>query len=276
MIAARNMGNVAGLDTEQMPEEREARLKNTILEKQLFRKIYGIIHRVSMISRPLAARAGSLYKKGHARWRGLERMYKFHSTSPLPDTSEKNVLRASEMLEKAAAQIEEGKFKEAEETYLSVIKLDPQNVEAFEGLGKTYLKMGQMEEAKETFEHIVKHWSERDLSYACLAQIAAGQNDWPQAKDLYLHALSINNQPVEYHVNLAEVYRKLDDNEKAFSSLQKAQTLEPNNPKILNQLLDLSIILKNKVLAEEILLKIKTVNPDHGKLDELDKRVKDL
>ena len=97
-----------------------------------------------------------------------------------------------------------------------------------------------------------------------------------KAKNLYLHALSINNQVLEYHLNLSEVYQSLGDNEKSLSSLQKAQALEPNNPKVLDQLLQVSILVGNKSLAQEVLDKIKKVNPDHGKLGELEEKVKAL
>lgn len=276
VIAARHMPNVVNLEVNEIPEEREARLKSAILEQRLFRKIYNIFNKINFLALPIFGFFNKIYQKGYTRLKILERFYKFHSASPLPDSAEKNDLRIQELSEKAGQALLDGDFKSAEANYLSLIKINPHQPEGFEGLGRTYLKMGEWEQAEETFTHVTKHWPERDFGFAALAQTAEDKGDWEEAKDLYLHALSINNQPVDYHFNLARVYKELKDNDKAMSSLQKAQTLEPNNPRVLDQLLEVSIILKNKTLAQEVLEKIETVNPDHGKLDELEKKVKGL
>jgi len=75
---------------------------------------------------------------------------------------------------------------------------------------------------------------------------------------------------------LVDVYLGLGDKEKALSSLQKAQQLEPNNPKILDRILHVSILLGNKPLAEEAYDKIVRVNPENGKLEDYKKRIKAL
>ena len=79
-----------------------------------------------------------------------------------------------------------------------------------------------------------------------------------------------------HHLGLADLYVSLSEKEKALSSLQKAQALEPNNPKILDQLFLVSVLLKNRELAEEAFNKIKKINPDHGRLGEFEKKLKAL
>ena len=276
IVASRHIASVMNLDVSGIPQEREAQLKSTIIEKRFFRKFYNFFQTTGRIFGPVIGIAQSFYKRGQDKIKALERLYKFQSGSPLPDSDKKSDLRIQDLFVEADNALKDGKAKDAEEKYLSILKLNPNYVDAFEGLGKTYLFNKEWGQARETFEHIIKHWPERDLAYASLGQVEQNEGNLEEAKDNYLHALSINNEVSNYHFNLAEVYIDLKENEKAISSLQKAQALSPNNPKILDQLLNISIILKNKSLAQEALDKIKVINPDHGKLKELDKRVKDL
>jgi tetratricopeptide (TPR) repeat protein len=154
--------------------------------------------------------------------------------------------------------------------------VDPESVEAYKGLGEAYINMKEWDQARETFEYMTKHWPQEDEGFASLAIVEEEKGNLEAAKDHFLHALSINNEVVEYHIDLSDLYLRLSDKEKALSSLQKAQALAPNNPKILDQIFTVSILLKNKQLAEEVLIKIKKVNPDHGKLSEFEKKTKSL
>lgn len=276
IIMARHMPQAAALDVSGLPEEREARLKSTILETRMLRKFNTVWKKSSAIFRPVVYMAADVYKVGVKQLRRLERTYKFHSASGLPDTTQKAGLKLQELLDKAKADFSTDKIDEAEKSYLSALKLNATELAAYEGLGKIYVKRQEWEAAHETFEYIIKNWPQHDEAFALLALVEEVTGHLEKAKDLYLHALSINNKVIDYHLNLAEVYLSLDDKEKAISSLQKAQDMEPNNPKVLDQLLQASILVGNKSLAQEALEKIKKVNPEHGKLDELEEKIKAL
>ncbi len=276
IVAVRHLPEAAALDVGSLPEERQARLKSTILEAQLLRKANNFWKKASIVFVPLARFLFLSYKTGVKHLRVLERTYRFHTASPLPDTSAKAELKLQALLEKGRAALEGGNLAQAEESYLEVLKINAATLEAYNGLGRVYVKRQEWDQARETFNYISKNWPGHDQSFALLAMVEEVAGNLEKAKNLYLHALSINNNVLEYHQNLAEIYLSLGDNEKALSSLQKAQALEPNNPKILDQLLQVSILVGNKSLAQEVLDKIKKVNPEHGKLGELEEKVKGL
>ena len=52
------------------------------------------------------------------------------------------------------------------------------------------------------------------------------------------------------------------------SYLKEAVTIESGNPKYLDRLIELSIILKDKNLAETSLSKLKEINPENKKINE--------
>lgn len=274
IIASRHWKAAAILDLDSLPEEREAKLKSSILETRLLRKLNDSWKKGSAVFMPVKNLVATGYGQLLKRLKGLERAYRFHASSPLPDSSQKADIKLQDILEQAKTAFSQNQLAQAEAHYLSVLKFNPSELEAYEGLGKIYVKRQEWEQARETFDYIIKNWPQHDQAFALLAMVEEIAGNLEKAKDQYLHALSINNKAVDYHINLAGIYQELGDNEKALSSLQKAQALEPNNPKVLDQLLQTSILLENKSLAEEVLEKIRKVNPEHGKLDELAEKVK--
>ena len=274
MIAVRHAPKAAALDISDLPEERDAQLKSTILENRLLRKIDGFAKGVSNIFAPITKVFGQWYSRGIKRMRSMERTYRFQTG--LPDSSKKASLKVRDRLEAAAEALSSNKLSSAESNFLSVLKMDPHSLEAYTGLGDTYRAMGEFDQARETFSYVIKHWPQEDIGFARLAGIEEASGNLEKAKDHFLHALSINNEVAMHHLGLADLYVSLSEKEKALSSLQKAQALEPNNPKILDQLFLVSVLLKNRELAEEAFNKIKKINPDHGRLGEFEKKLKAL
>lgn len=274
IIAAKHTKKAAALDLAQLPEEREAILKSSILENKLLRKIDKVFKIASKVVNPSQKFLNQFFGKGIKRIRKIERSYRFQTG--LPDSSKKTEIKSKDLLKEAQEVLESGDLQKAESQYLSAIKIDPESPDAYKGLGNVYIKTQEWEQARETFEHVAKHWPQEAEAFASLAVIEEQTGNLEKAKDHYLHALSIDNEIAQYHVGLSELYLRLSEKEKALSSLQKAQALEPNNPRILDQLFNVSILVANKQLAQEVLEKIKKSNPDHGKLKEFEKRVKSL
>jgi len=274
VIIARHAPKAAALDVSTLPEEREAQLKSSILENRLLRKIDSIFKISTHILAPLTRNFTRWYEQGKTRMRSLERAYRFQGG--LPDSEKKSAKKAQATAREAQENFAQSNFTKAETLYLSAIKMDPLSAESYMGLGTTYAKMNEWEQARETFEYVTKTWPQNDEAFAALAMVEENQGNTDEAKDHFLHALSINNEVIDYHLGLAELYLAKDDKEKAFSSLQKAQVLEPNNPKVLDRLLQVSILVGNKEIASEVLEKIKKSNPDHGKISEFEKTIKEL
>ena len=274
IIASRHLKAAAILEVEKIPEEREAILKKSILENRLLRKVDFIFKMLQKIVCPLQGLASRLFGKGLQKIKSLEKAYRFHGT--LPDSSKNAKEKVNELLKQADDAMQAANWRQAESKYLSTIKINPESADAYIGLGEAYRKMREQDQARETFEYASSHWPQEDRAFASIGRLDLEKGDLEQAKGQFLHALSINNEIVDYHMELADIYLRLSDNEKVLSSLQKAQNLEPNNPKILDQLFLVSVLLSNKNLAEEALMKIKTVNPDHGRMEEFEKKVKEL
>ena len=77
-------------------------------------------------------------------------------------------------------------------------------------------------------------------------------------------------------MSLAEVYRELEEEEKALQTAQRALLLAPNNPKILDFLINISIIMSDKELAADYLGRLKEINPENQKITEFMERLDNL
>ncbi|MBI3626728.1 tetratricopeptide repeat protein, partial [Candidatus Uhrbacteria bacterium] len=76
--------------------------------------------------------------------------------------------------------------------------------------------------------------------------------------------------------DLGRIYARLNKPAAALKSFAKAVKIEPNNPKYLDQLLEMSIITRDKETAEDVLGRLEAVNPGNQKLTEFRQRIEEL
>ena len=91
-----------------------------------------------------------------------------------------------------------------------------------------------------------------------------------------MRSISLSDDNYLYFLHLAEVYLELDDKEKALKTAQRAYILAPNNPKILDFLINLCIIIQDRSLAVDYLEQFKAVNPEDNKIIDFNARIDNL
>ena len=121
-----------------------------------------------------------------------------------------------------------------------------------------------------------------------MAAIYEEQKKWPEARQTYEHSLKIAKQAMKNNeglkeVNISEIYFSLSFVEKedgyleaALENIHEALEHEPNNPRYLDLILDLSIMRKDKELALVFLEKLALVNPENNKLSEWQDKILNL
>ena len=80
----------------------------------------------------------------------------------------------------------------------------------------------------------------------------------------------------EIYFSLAWVEREVGDLDAALENIREALDLEPNSPRYLDLILDLSIMKKDKDLALASLEKLTSVNPENNKLSDWKDKVDSL
>ncbi|MBI5254350.1 hypothetical protein HY932_01045 [Candidatus Falkowbacteria bacterium] len=248
-IIIRRLPQIKILNVDTIKEEKEARVRDRILRERLNRGSVRMKRKIRNFCAPLVA----LIKKkiGNARKKlmDLEKKYKTGEEIEKKKKMKRSVY-LRELLDSASQNLKEEKFSEAEKIFIDVLSCDAQNVEAYRGLAKLYF-------LKKEFDHSIQ-------IYKCLLKLVLkdSKND--------------TGKVVEDLLNFASAYSAVNKRDEMLVTLQKAYKLSPNNPKVIDLLLENSIISGNKSLAWEMCKRMEQVNPDNQKLGEYQRRIEEL
>lgn len=272
VIVARKFSVLANLDVASIPAEKEARFKERIISNRLKRNLIQRSAKLGRLFLPIIMGIGRLIKSN------LHKLYQLKNDYQAKEEGQdSNIGQRTEQL---FLQVEEckrrGDLALAENKCIEIIGLDSKNIEAFKALGRLYFEKKQYEEAKQTFEHVLKLKEDDEDIYENLAQIAREKGDLDQARDEYLKSININKQNAQTHFSLALVYQAMGKWPEAIRSLKKALKIEPANPKYLDTMLEISIIIKDKALALDAYQKLFKTNPGNNKIAEFKKQIDGL
>ncbi len=241
-LVARKLAVLRRIDVEAMTKERNARVKQDIIAQRLKRKLTDGWRWLSTHSQPVREASHRRMQDFLHRIEALEAEYRRRAQNLKPPTQEESQQRIHALLDEGIALRKEGLTEKAEKKYIEAIGLAPNSVEAFQSLGELYLE-------KREYDH-----AEESLSYA----------------------LKLNPRSAGLLLDLAQVYAASGNPAAALSCCQQAVGIEPNDPKNLHALLEASIAMDERELAERTLKQLKTANPENQKLDELEAQIKAL
>lgn len=275
-LVARHLRSLIGLDVDQVPGIQPARLKQSLLEQRLQRQI-------NNVSKPVIEKvhgtAKTIYQWAHNNSEKLillEESYRRKLLGkPLTDVLARQQQKQN-MLSEAEVLTEQEKYTEAEQVYLKLLSLEPTSIEAYEGLGTLYYRKRDYEEARQTFEHLAKLHGGGEAGYGGLGLVAAERGDLRAAASAYQHSLIINPKAVSVHYNFTKVYESMDNLPKAINHINLALSLEPENPRYLDYGINLAILQRDAVMAEQLVERLAATNPDNQKLPQYRQAIQDL
>ncbi len=282
VIVYRKLPQLATLDVDNLPIEKEARKKKEIMLKRIeaegkaarerwakrfspLRKLWG---KVQLQFRVYVGRIEKLLRHQQKQKIALE-------TPPTPAPEKEN--KALESIREAEQFLAGGDNDRAEEAFIAAIKYDPGSAAAYRGLGSTYMAKGQFKEARETFAFVLEQLEpENDSVMVRLAEIAEAEGDTQTAINYYQQAVIVNDalSPRFYH--LGELLLKIGEPHSAKEAALSAVELEPKNPKYLDLLIETGILCGDKNLAIEAYQELRLVNPDNQKLKSFKDRIYSL
>lgn len=275
-LVLRKFSKLALIDTKNAPIQQQIEVKRKIIEERLKRNIFENIKKGFKFTKPLINKFIVWGKGIFSKIVELEEEYRYRvlnlglKDKIFKDQSINKLLTEAESLKK------EEKYSLAEKKYIEILKVDTFSLEAYKGLTDLYCQTKDYEHAKETLEYALKLGENDDFLFSQMAKISSAQGDLKQAEDSYLKSIELNNQNANYYYDLGNIYLQLDDFPKALEMAKKTVELEPNNPKNLDFLLEVSLIVKDKVLAKEVWEKLKIANPENKKLDDFKERIEKI
>lgn len=241
---------LALLDVDSLPGEKEARFKNQIIKQKVERDLSRISGFFGRFYLSLSRSISRFFESTQAQLK--KRRINYKSTENISQEDREKMINS--LFISSDELIKKEDFSGAEEKLLEAISLDQKNC----------------------------------LAFFKLAAIYEEQKKWPEARQTYEHSLKIAKQTMKNEeelkeVSISEIYFSLSFVEKeagyleaALENIHEALEHEPNNPRYLDLILDLSIIRKDKELALVFLEKLASVNPENNKLSEWQEKILNL
>lgn len=274
VIIGRKFPTVAAIDTVATSTAISER-KSSILEQRLKRKFQSAFGLIKTRSTPTMGKAKDVWSKAQKKLVDLEHEYKVRSLPVFLNRRQRRQVNSeiTDILSQAGALVDDGEYAAAEEKALQAIRLEPRSVPAFELLGKLYMTMKEYGHAKEVFRYLLKLTGESDAMYEHMAEADLADGHLDDARVEFEKAVNLNPKITTYHLDLARVYRQLEQWPKALTSIEEALQLEPNSPKILDEYIDISLGYGKKDFAADGIRRMKDVNPENSKIAEWTERL---
>ena len=269
IIVARKFSVLANLDVDTIQVEREIKIKERIISSRLKRNYYNYQNKALNVLRPVGGKASELLKSSYDRLLELKENYNRDVKKVMNETENTPENNAQLMIEVKELKNRED-YDEAEKKLIEIIGKDSGNFKAFRSLGELYYERKDFHEAKETLDHTLK-LMEKKLTELLLLNETGSQGD---EKKRERDALSLELAIVYY--DKAMVNRAVDNFSGALLDIDNSLKIEPNNPRYLDTKFELSIISRDKIKAWEAFEKMKEVNPENQKLEEMKGRLGEL
>lgn len=277
IVLGRKFPTLASIDT-SASEGAIAERKHNLIEERLRRKVISFWGKVSERSAPVAAVTNKVWTNAQKKLVDLEHEYKVRSLPVFLSRRQRHKIdqEIHTMLDQARAMLDDAEYQAAEEKTMQAVRLEPRSVPAFELLGEIYMATKEYGHAKEVYHYLLKLTGDSDAIYEHLGQADVASGHLEEAKEELEHAVELNRTVATYHTELATVYTALEDSAQAFTSIQEALRLEPNNPKVLDYYVEICIKTGKKQFAEDAVARIESVNPENGKIADWRARIAEI
>ncbi len=248
VITIRKFPVLANLDLENIPAEKEAKFKERIISDRLKRNYLKWKSKVVKLTRPVLETIKRFLKWVYKKSVDFKDSYK--KVPGMSDVDIEN--RIALLLDEAEEAMKKEDINTSEKKLIEIIGLDNKHKHAFKLLGKLYLDKKSFEESRQIFEYLLKLENEKNF----------GETDPIQISQTFF--------------DLALVYEAMGSYDKAFENVRNALDIEPNNPRFLDTMLEISIIKKDKVFALDAYDRLAAANPDNQKLEEFKRQISEL
>lgn len=246
-IIVKKFPALAILDVENIPKEKEAKFKDSIIKNRIERDISNWSGAVAKSFLSLNKYLSAVLEKASDNLKKIKLGHKI--SAQLPHHKKEKIMKNLILAADRAIKLED--YIEAEKKLVEIISFEQRNAMAFFKLGEVYKELRKYPESRQTYEYVLK------LS----------------KKNKQKDAAEISVKPQDVYFSLAGLEEKAGNTEAAYQNILDALEIEPNNPRFLDLILNLSIIKKDKALASEYLKRLAIVNPDNQKLKEREEEI---
>lgn len=242
IIVMRKFPHLRILDVESARKHIQERIKFSIIEERLRRKLKNTTLRLAQSVSPTRSKITTAWHRLHEKVKHLEQRYTKDAKEVTPEQREKSRQKVDKLLEAGKEFVVKNNLVEAERSFIEAISLDHQNQDAYKNLAEVYVLQKNWEHAKESLEFLLK----------------------------------LDPKNAQLHLKLSAVCKQLDQMKEAFEHAKTAVELSPNDPKHLNELLEFCFTFGQKYTAKKTFEKLKKVNPENQRIPEWEEKLQKM
>lgn len=268
-IILKKIPEIRSLDVASIRSDRQDKARMKILEAKLSRSSQKIRSGLGKIAGPAFGLLGRRMKKLKELVLAWEEKYRQRP---------KKEKMHPKTLDELFAEIDELMAKDdlagAEKVSIEVIARNKKNIRAYEELGNIYFATQSWDQAEEVYKYLIKLLLLGDKKKNRPADLIKSQ----KLEDLetsFLGVIEVDPKIAIYYYRLGEVFEANERWDKALDSFLKSSTVEPNNPKYLDKIIELAIKVGDDGLAKKTYRHLRKINPENSKVkeyrDELEK-----
>ncbi|NCN07174.1 tetratricopeptide repeat protein [Candidatus Falkowbacteria bacterium] len=257
--------DLKNLNIESLAEEKQEKIRKKILEAKFLRFSSSLKTKFNRNSADKNGLLSGKIKQIKTKVLELEKKYQENKDENIkPKTIEELFIEAENF-------IDEDQSAEAEKSLIEIIAKDNKNIKAYEMLGDLYFYMKNYDQAEEIYKYLLKLKLVGDGNKKV---IRGRKMDELEAE--VLSTLDIDSKIAVYYEDLGQVYEAMKKDNKALDAYLKATSVDPNNPKYLDKLLEMSIKMKDRGLAKDSFNNLKKINPENAKLADWQEAIEKL
>jgi len=263
------------VETSTSSDEKQDGLKKALLEQRLKRQLFSGFKFLGTIVQPIWGKLVDSVDKLISIFKKKEEEYRhklLHADFKEEVDKEQKI---SKLMTEADELLNDKKIKEAEVILIDILKLDTKHKEAYMKLARLYWDQKDYDHAIELYNYLLKIFVDSEI-YSNLGEIAEERGNLKEAENNYISALELNDEVDIVYYNLAKLYNEQEELDKSLEMIRKSLEIQPNSPKYLDFLLQVSIMVQDKKLANETLQSLAKVNPENQKLEEYKELVDEL
>ncbi len=281
VVVVRKFPQLANLDVEHLPQEKQARTKRKLLARRMEQETERWQERWQERFAPFSQWWGQAQLRFRIYVGKVERLW-YHETAKkqtavvLTGTTESKEQDLARLIQDGEHYLAQGNFEQAEQLFIAAIKASPHSATAYRGLADTYFAKGSSAEAKETYAFLLHLNPDDDNVLVKLGELAEQENDVEGAIGYYQQAIILNDSLSPRFYHLAELLLRVKQPLTAREAIISAVELESRNPKYLDLLIETAILCNDRGLAESAYAELRLVNPDNQKLDYFKSKISQL
>lgn len=279
VIVVKKFPQLSLLDVDNIPEVKTEKKKIEYIKRRVNKKAERKKEAWQKKMEPVVKKAKNVqlqFRKyvGKVEKSVIQEQEKKKETEP-KDKQEKRKVEVHHAYQDGVHAMEQGDIEHAEKCFIQAIRIDPKHIDAYRGLAEVYTKLAQYQEAEQTYQYILKIEPHDDITMIKLGELLEEVGRKEEAVDWYQKAVLINPHISSRFAKISSVLKDMGQYDAALEAISQAVELEAQNPKYLDNFIELSIMSENLPLAEEGYAALRIVNPDNQKLrvfrDRMDK-----